>query len=268
MSIDNGYPDVGNKIIGKSFTRLDAHDKAIGRVKYVDDLCDKSALCTRILHSSVANGIVKSIDTSEAEKIPGIVRIFTCFDVPRHYFPTPGHPWSVEPSHQDVADRLLLTDHPLYYGDDIAAVVAEDEIAAAQAIRVLKDKVVYEELPFVLDVHDAIKDDAPLLHPDYPGNVLAHTQIHQGNYEEAIKEEGLIKVEGWYDVPTVQHCHIENFECFAYGEGDDRYVCYSSTQIPHIVRRCIGQALDMDWGKFRVIKPYVGGGFGNKQDTL
>ncbi len=268
MSMDNRYQAPDNKVIGKPYPRLDAHDKAIGRAKYTDDLCDKGALCTRILHSTVANGIVKSIDTGEAEKIPGVVAVFTCFDCEKNYFPTPGHPWSVEKSHQDVADRLVLTDHPLYYGDDIAAVVAENEIAAAQAIRVLKDKVEYEELPFVLDVFDAMKEDAPLLHPDYPGNVMAHTTIRQGNYEEAIKEEGLTRVEGWYEVPTVQHCHIENFECFAYGEGDDRYVCVTSTQIPHIVRRCIGQALGMDWGKFRVIKPYVGGGFGNKQDTL
>ena len=269
MNIDNGYSVPGSKAIGAPVIRQDAHDKAIGRTKYVDDRCDSGALCTRILHSTVANGIVKSIDTSEAEKVPGVVRVFTCFDIKeKHYFPTPGHPWSVDPHHQDIADRLVLTDHPLYYGDDIAAVVAEDEVAAAQGIRALKDKVEYEELPFVLDTADAMKEDAPQLHPDYPGNVLAHTSIHQGNYEEAIKEEGLVRVEGWYEVPTVQHCHIENFECFAYGEGDDRYVCITSTQIPHIVRRVIGQALGMDWGKFRVIKPFVGGGFGNKQDSL
>ena len=269
MNIDNGYSVPGSKAIGAPVIRQDAHDKAIGRTKYVDDRCDSGALCTRILHSTVANGIVKSIDTSEAEKVPGVVRVFTCFDIKeKHYFPTPGHPWSVDPHHQDIADRLILTDHPLYYGDDIAAVVAEDEVAAAQGIRALKDKVEYEELPFVLDTADAMKEDAPQLHPDYPGNVLAHTSIHQGNYEEAIKEEGLVRVEGWYEVPTVQHCHIENFECFAYGEGDDRYVCVTSTQIPHIVRRVIGQALGMDWGKFRVIKPFVGGGFGNKQDSL
>ncbi len=77
MSMDNRYQSPDNKVIGKPYPRLDAHDKAIGRAKYVDDLCDKGALVTRILHSTVANGIVKSIDTSEAEKIPGVVRVFT-----------------------------------------------------------------------------------------------------------------------------------------------------------------------------------------------
>lgn len=199
--------------VGKKVTRVDAYDKVIGRTKYTDDLCDKSAYIARILHSTIANGRVLSIDTSEAEKIPGVVKVFTCFDLKeKHYFPTAGHPWSTDESHQDVADRLVLTDRVRFYGDDIAAVVAEDEVSAAQALRA-------------------------------------------------------IKVEGWYSTPTVQHCHIENFICYAEMEGD-RIKVVSSTQIPHIVRRVVGQALGVEWGKIRIIKPYIGGGFGNKQDVL
>ena len=252
--------------VGKKVTRVDAYDKVIGRTKYTDDLCDKSAYIARILHSTIANGRVLSIDTSEAEKIPGVVKVFTCFDLKKkHYFPTAGHPWSTDESHQDVADRLVLTDRVRFYGDDIAAVVAEDEVSAAQALRAIK--VEYEEYPFVLDVLDAMKEDAPQLHEDYPNNILKHTTIRKGNYEEAIKEPGLIKVEGWYSTPTVQHCHIENFICYAEMEGD-RIKIVSSTQIPHIVRRVVGQALGIEWGKIRVVKPYIGGGFGNKQDVL
>ena len=252
--------------VGKKVTRVDAYDKVIGRTKYTDDLCDKSAYIARILHSTIANGRVLSIATSEAEKIPGVVKVFTCFDLKeKHYFPTAGHPWSTDESHQDVADRLVLTDRVRFYGDDIAAVVAEDEVSAAQALRAIK--VEYEEYPFVLDVLDAMKEDAPQLHEDYPNNILKHTTISKGNYEEAIKGPGLIKVEGWYSTPTVQHCHIENFICYAEMEGD-RIKVVSSTQIPHIVRRVVGQALGVEWGKIRVIKPYIGGGFGNKQDVL
>lgn len=252
--------------VGKKVTRVDAYDKVIGRTKYTDDLCDKSAYIARILHSTIANGRVLSIDTSEAEKIPGVVKVFTCFDLKeKHYFPTAGHPWSTDKSHQDVADRLVLTDRVRFYGDDIAAVVAEDEVSAAQALRAIK--VEYEEYPFVLDVMDAMKEDDPQLHDKYPNNILKHTTISKGNYEEAIKEPGLIKVEGWYSTPTVQHCHIENFICYAEMEGD-RIKVVSSTQIPHIVRRVVGQALGVEWGKIRVVKPYIGGGFGNKQDVL
>ena len=251
--------------VGKSVPRVDAFDKATGRAKYTDDLCDRNALITRVVRSTIAHGYVKSVDISEAEKVPGVVRIFTCFDVPDIKFPTAGHPWSVEPAHQDIADRRLLNRHVRYYGDDVAAVVAEDEVAAAQAARLIH--VEYEELPFVLDVQEAMKDGQPQLHKEFPNNILRHSDIRIGNYEEAIKEPGLICVDKWYNTSTVQHCHIENHVVYAYEEAG-KIVIVSSTQIPHIVRRTVGQALGMPWGSIRVIKPYIGGGFGNKQDTL
>ena len=252
-------------IIGKSVTRVDALDKVTGRSKYTDDLCEKNALVAKIYHSTKANGVVTSIDTSEAEKIPGVVKVVTCFDVPKIYFPTAGHPWSTDPSHQDVADRLLLTDRVRFCGDDVAVVIAENEIAAKQAIAALK--VEYEEYPFVLDVKEAMAEGAPCLHEKYPGNVLGHSSIRKGNLEEAIKEPGLIKIDQWYDTPVVQHCHIENHICFASMENG-KITVVSSTQLPHIVRRVVGQALGIPWGSVRVIKPYIGGGFGNKQDAL
>ena len=254
-----------SKSVGKSVTRVDAYEKAAGRAKYVEDLCDPSALVARVCHSTIAHGFVKAVDTAEAEAVPGVVKILTCFDVPDIEFPTAGHPWSTDPHHQDVADRKLLNRHVRYYGDEVAVVIAQDEIAAAQAARVLK--VEYEELPFVLDVQEAMGEGAPQIQERYPGNVLAHSDVRRGDYEAARQEPGLIKVEGWYDTPTVQHCHIENHGCFAYQEAG-RMVVVSSTQIPHIVRRVVGQALGIPWGKVRIIKPYIGGGFGNKQDAL
>ncbi len=251
--------------VGVSEKRVDAFEKVTGRAKYTDDLADKNFLVAKVFRSTIANGVVRSIDTSEAEKIPGVVKIVTCFDVPQYKFPTAGHPWSTDPAHQDVADRLLLTSRVRYYGDDVAAVIAEDEVAANQALRAIK--VEYEEYPFVLDQMEAMKDGAPQIHEEYKNNILNHTSAKKGDYEQAIKEKGLIKFEGWYDTPTVQHCHIENHICFAYEEGG-RIVVVSSTQIPHIVRRIVGQALGIPWGKVRLIKPYIGGGFGNKQDAL
>src|SRR5699024_4171762 len=71
---------------------------------------------------------------------------------------------------------------------------------------------------FVLDVRKAMEDGAPQLHENYPNNILAHTSIRNGDYEKAVKEPGLTKVEGWYETPTVPHCHIENPVCYAYME--------------------------------------------------
>ena len=253
--------------VGKSITRVDAFDKVTGRTKYTDDLCDAGAYVAKIVHSTIAHGKVLSVDTSEAEKIEGVVKIVTCFDLGqyRNYFPTAGHPWSTDVSHQDVADRLLLTDEVKFYGDDVAAVIAENEVAANQALRAIK--VEYEEYPVVTDVLEAMKDGAPQIHKDYPNNILKHTSLSRGNYAEAIKEEGLTVVDRWYTTEPVQHCHIENFICYAYAEGK-RITVVASTQIPHIARRVVGQALGIPWGDVRVIKPYIGGGFGNKQDIL
>ena len=253
------------KNVGKSVTRVDGYDKATGRTKYYEDRMPANALYVRIKHSEIAHGFVKSIDTSAAEAIPGVVKVLTCFDVPDLPFATAGHPWSLDPGHQDTQDRHLLNQHVRYWGDDVAVVIAENEVAANQGVRALK--VEYEELPFVLDVQKAMEDGAPQLHDDFPNNILKHTTNYKGNYEEAIKEEGLTRVEGWYETPTVQHCHIENHGCFAYMENG-RIVVVASTQIPHIIRRVVGQALGRPWGDIEIIKPYIGGGFGNKQDAL
>lgn len=252
-------------VVGKSVKRVDAFDKVTGRALYTDDLADKSAYVAKILHATIAHGYVKSIDTSEAEQIDGVIRIVTCFDVPDIPFPTAGHPWSTDPHHQDVADRLLLNRHVRYYGDDIAAVIARDEVSAAKAIRAMK--VEYDVLPFVLDPQESMQEGAPQLHEKYANNILAHTTFRDGNLAEAILEEGLTKIEGWYDTPTVQHCHIENFICYAKQEAG-KITVVASTQIPHIVRRVTAQALGIPWGQVRIIKPYIGGGFGNKQDAL
>ena len=251
--------------IGKSVKRVDAYDKVTGRARYTDDFYEKKYLVAKILHSTIANGRVIRIDTSEAEKIDGVVKIVTCFDVPQNKFPTAGHPWSTDPAHQDVADKQLLTSRVRYYGDDIAAVIAVDEVVAKRALAAIK--VEYEEYPFVLDPIEAMQEGAPQLHENFKNNILAHSGYENGNYEEAIKQEGLLCYDKWYSVPTVQHCHIENAGSYAYMENG-RIVVVSSTQIPHIVRRVVAQALDIPWGNVRIIKPYIGGGFGNKQDAL
>ena len=238
--------------VGKSIPRVDAWEKVSGRAKYTDDLVDRNALIGKVLHATIANGLVKTIDTTEAEKIPGVVKIITCFDVPDHPFPTAGHPWSTDPAHQDPTDRKLLNRRVRLYGDDIALVIAVDEVAAARALGAMR--VEYEEYPFMLTPEESMKEGAPLLHEGFPGNILKHTSVEDGDFDEAIREEGLVKIEGVYETPIVQHCHIEGVVSWAYMENG-RVVVVASTQIPHIVRRIVGQALGIPWGQVRVIKP-------------
>ena len=251
--------------IGKSVNRVDAFYKVTGRAQFTDDFKLNNALVGKILHSTIASGLVKTIDITEAMKLKGVVKIVTCFDVPDIQYPTAGHPYSLDPSHMDIADRKLLNQRVRYYGDDIAAVIATDSVIATRAINLIK--VEYEEYEPLISIEAALKEGVKKIHEEYPDNILAHTSYQIGDYDNAIKEEGLIAFEGEYETPAIKHCHIENPISYAYTEGN-RIVVVSSTQIPHIARRVIGQALGIEWGKVRVIKPYIGGGFGNKQEVL
>jgi len=113
-------------------------------------------------------------------------------------------------------------------------------------------------------------EGATQLHEEKPGNVIAHSSFQLGecSYEEAKEAEPeLLELDRVYRTQSVQHCHIETPVSYAYMEKG-RVVIVTSTQIPHIVRRVVGQALGIPWGNVRIIKPYIGGGFGNKQDVL
>ena len=259
--------------VGKRLIRVDAVDKAAGRAKYTDDLIPRPHLVAKLLHSTIANGRVKSIHTEEAARLPGVVKIVTCFDVPAHQYPTPGHPWSVEDAHQDVSDRRLLTDRIRYYGDDVAAVVAEDEVSAQRALKAIR--VEYEEYEPLLTPEAAMAPGARAVHDECPDNILRHMDLRTPmppesgfqSVEDVLACDSYLQFEGRYATQMVQHCHIEPAVSYAYMEGG-RIVVVSSTQIPHIVRRVCGQALGIPWGDIRVIKPYIGGGFGNKQEVL
>ncbi|NCB01745.1 MAG: xanthine dehydrogenase molybdenum-binding subunit XdhA [Spirochaetia bacterium] len=253
------------KIIGKPLNRVDAKDKVTGKAKYTGDLVSPHALFAKVMHSTIANGLVTSFDLEEAWLVPGVIDIVTCFDVPDIQFPTAGHPWSTEKKHQDIADRKLLNTRVRFYGDDIAAVIAENELAAHEAVR--KIKVTYEEYEPILSVEAAMASGAMAIHEEKPDNIVVKSSYEMGSFEEAIKEEGLIKIEGDYDTPIVQHCHIEKASSFAYMENE-KIVVVSATQIPHIIRRICHQALGIGYGDIRIIKPYIGGGFGNRQDAL
>ena len=253
--------------VGQSIPRVDAFAKVTGEAKYTGDLVPRGAYTAKIVRAPVANGLVRGFDLSEAQAVPGVVRIFTCFDVPDIQFPTAGHPWSTVPSHQDICDRKLLNAHIRVWGDEIAVVVARDRISAECAARLVKTDI--EVLPALSTPDEAMAPGATPLHSEHPDNVLSHSQFHlgEGTFAQAAAAPGAVVVSGHYSVPAVQHCHMEPVHSAAYMEGQ-KITLITSTQIPHIVRRVCGQALGIPWSRVRVVKPYIGGGFGNKQDVL
>lgn len=252
-------------IIGNSVNRFDAIAKVTGNAKYAEDFFERDMLIGKVLRSPYAHAKIKSIDISQAKKLKGVEAVLTFNDLPKIKFATAGHPWSLDPNHRDIADRLILTDKARFVGDSVAAVVAENDIIANKALDLIK--VEYEVLPFVLNPENSIKSGAPIIHDERPNNIISSLGVDIGDIEKDFLESDYI-IEGNYETSIVQHCQLEPQNAYAYLDADGRIVIISSTQIPHIVKRIVGQALGIPWGKVRVIKPYVGGGFGNKQDVI
>jgi len=228
-------------------------------------LCEKNMLIGKVLRSPYAHAKIKSIDVSKAKALPGVEAVLTYKDVPRNRYATAGHPYALDPKHRDREDKTILTNKARFVGDEIAAVVATDELTAEKALKLID--VEYEVLEPVLTPEDALKEGAPRIHDDCENNIVSSFGYEFGNVEEALKEADYI-FEDEFETSIVQHCQLENHISYAYVDSDDRIVIVSSTQIPHICRRIVGQALGITWGKVRVIKPYVGGGFGSKQDVI
>ena len=262
--------------VGRPVPRVDAFDKVTGRAMFTDDLCPKPCLEAKLVHATIGNGRVVSIDTSEALAEPGVVAVFTCFDVPDICFPVAGHPWYADSKAEkrDLSDRKLLDDRVRIYGDNIAVVVGEDSVACARGVS--KVKVTYEEWPVVYDARESLAGTEHPVQERCPDNLLAHSLAVTP--AEKLAEHGYDSVEAVLSDPRYHHfsahiesreqsqVHIETCVSYCYEEGG-KIVCVTSTQIPHVVRRVIGQALGIPWGQVRVIKPYIGGGFGTKQDV-
>ncbi|MEE0784626.1 MAG: molybdopterin cofactor-binding domain-containing protein, partial [Oscillospiraceae bacterium] len=241
-----------SSLLGQSVPRVDAYDKVTGRSKFTADLFPPNCLVAKVLHATIANGLVKRIDTAKASALPGVVKIVTCFEVPDLPFATSGNPWTLDPAWQDIADRKLLNQRVRYYGDDIAAVVAVDESTARQALRLIQ--VEYEEYPAVFTPQEAIQPGAVPVHAECPDNIMGSNHREEGDYNAAIREPGLICIDKWYHVPPVKHCHMENPVSYAYMRHQ-RLVVVASTQMVHVLRRVIAQALGLPWGQVQVIKP-------------
>lgn len=255
---------MAKKVIGESLKRWDAIAKVTGRARYTADIPTDKKLYAKICRATITHGVVKSYDISEALKVEGVVKVVLPEDLPDIKFPTAGHPYTLIQEKRDVEDRNLLTRKVRLYGDEIAAVIAETKLAAEIAVE--KIKVEYEEYPFYLEPEESLAEGAIEIHEGRKNNIIAATDLVKGDMEKGFAESEYI-FEGEYRTPKVQHCHMESQIAYAYRDVDQRWVCVSSTQIPHICRRVIGQALGLPWGQIRVIKPFIGGGFGNKQDV-
>jgi len=251
--------------VGKSVNRTDAVAKVTGRAEYTEDIFRPDMLEAKYVRSTIAHGRVTHINTEKAEQLPGVEAVFTYKDVPDRVIATAGHPFSMDPSHKDVEDRLLLTGNVRYMGDEVAIVVAEDALIADQAVKLVE--VTYEEYKPLTRPEDILAEDAMQIHEGSSNVIGEHTYECGGVVDDEMDKADHV-TSGKFVTTMVQHCHIENHIAFAYMDDLERIVVVTSTQIPHIARRIVGEALSIPLSRVRVVKPYLGGGFGNKQDVV
>ncbi len=221
------------RLIGTRITRLDGLAKASGRAKYPSDTRPEGTLFAVMLYSPHAHAKIKSIDVSAAEKMPGVKAVMT------------------------VAAGGAT---PLrYQGDDIAAVAAESEEQAHDAVRAIK--VEYEVLPHVVTEHQAMAEGAPEVFKG--GNVRKGRTQSQGNAEQAMAKADVV-IEGTYSLPVVTHVCLEPHGLTAKWDGPDKLTVWSSTQAVQVVAGELAEALGIPIANVTVLTDYMGGGFGSK----
>lgn len=241
------------RVVGKRLPKVDAIEKVTGSAKFTADMRLPGMLYGKVLRSPYAHAKVLRVDTSEAEKLPGVKAVLTIKDVPRIKY-DPSDPL------QSSRDQYIFDEKVRYVGEGVAAVAAVSEDAAEEALKLIR--VDYEELPAVFDPAEAMKPDVPKIHP-VERNIASHVPIAFGDVEKGFKEADYV-FENRYVASRQKHCHLEPHACVVRFDYDRKITVWSSTQSPFRLRFILAKALDMPLGKIRVIAPHVGGGFGNK----
>ncbi|MBS4024056.1 MAG: 4-hydroxybenzoyl-CoA reductase subunit alpha [Clostridia bacterium] len=238
-------------VIGKSVPKMDGRVKVTGQAKYTGDLKFPNMLVGKILTSPHAHARILSIDTSEAERLPGVKAIITHEDVPSLKY-------GISPARWD--ENIFCIDKVRFVGDKVAAVAAIDEETVYKALKLIK--VEYEVLPAVFDPIEALREGAPQVHDEYPGNI--NTEIHQnfGDVEKAFAEAYHVRTDQFMGQRSYQS-PIEPHSAISFWDGG-KLTVYASTQSPHYFQYYIAREFGLKMGDVRVIKTFVGGGFGGK----
>jgi len=247
--------------VGKSVPRIDGRGLVTGQTKYTFDLAFPNMLVGKMLRSPHPHARILSIDTSKAEKLPGVKAIITAQDTHQIRF------GSNEYFFPHTSDQMALElDKVRYVGDEIGAVAAVDEQTAEMALKLIDVK--YEILPAVFDVLEAIKPGAPQIHENIRNNIALILPVNFGNVEKALKESDYVHEDQFF-THSAAHCCLEPHVCIGQWEDcSDKITLWVSTQAPFKIREALAKCLKKELNAVRVIKLPTGGGFGGKLEML
>lgn len=253
-------------VIGQNHLRIEGEDKIRGTLKYVNDINPPGLLHAALKTSPHAHAKIISIDTEEARKSSGVRAVVTGEELPY------------------VVGLYLGDKYPLargkvrHYGEAVAAVIADSEAEAKEALDLIK--IVYEQLTPVLSVDEALKEDALLvhkelgeyqhisaIHPEPGTNVANRTKIRKGNIAKGFEESDYI-IEDEFSFPQGDHVAMETRAAIAEIKGDGQIMITSTSQAPFVVRSLMSEFFKIPTGKITVKAPPIGGGFGDRKSVV
>jgi xanthine dehydrogenase molybdenum-binding subunit len=238
-------------IIGQRVPKLDAPDKATGRINYGHDMRLPGMLHGRVLYTQHPHARVVHLDTSRAERLPGVKAVLTEADNPRTRF---GYGKDNTPFKASQVRCMA---------DAVAGVVATDPDIAEEAVSLIE--VEYELLPAIFTLEDAMAEGAPLIHPDRGSNLFQRYDYSHGDIVTGEAESDVI-VEASYQLPYVSHACMETSVIIAQFDHRDHLTLWSTTQIPFLLQRDLSEALDIPGSQIRIIQTAIGGAFGRGLD--
>lgn len=251
-NFDNG------KIIGVSRPYIEAEKKVRGTAEYADDIKLKNPLICRFVRSTYPHARIDAIELEEAWKVEGVKYIATGQELPGKF--------GVLPVSND--ETAMAIEKTRYLGEIVAAVAAETEEAALEACR--KIKVTYTPLKsyFTIDssLHDVGDDEKIHAHCKFNNNIHKKAELRFGNQEEGLQKAAHVS-EMEFEFEGVSHAFTEPHAASAYWD-ENGLTIITATQVPHYLHRALAKVLGVPLARVRVIKPYVGGGFGGKSDPF
>ena len=245
---------------GSALKRKEDPRLITGQGTYVEDVSLTGMLHIVLVRSPLAHALIKSIDSSEASKSPGVVAIFTGEDLKEELGSLPCG-WVV-PDTKEVPHPPLAVDRVRYVGDAVVAVVAESTAQASDAASLVD--VEYEELDIVIEMDDALADGAVQLHEDAPNNTAFEWEVDAGSISDARSSSDVAVTQRFVNQRLIPTAMENRGVVVDYNSGTDQITMWTSTQIPHLIRVLLALVTGHPEHLIRVIAPDVGGAFGSK----